>query len=90
MNKYTERIYSSCFLPDICNRNAGISGSLQTKTRISILAQSFDSGSAQPLLSVSINFDMILASFLDFIAILRDFLKNSLTIHQFYLYNHTI
>ena len=40
---------SSGFLPDSCNRNAGISVSLQTKTRISILVQSFDSGSAQPL-----------------------------------------
>ena len=42
---------SSGFLPDSCNRNAGISGSLQTKTRILILAQSFDSGSAQPLVA---------------------------------------
>ena len=33
--KYTGRICSSCFLPDSCNWNAGISSSLQTKTRIS-------------------------------------------------------
>ena len=41
--------YSSGFLPDSYNRNVGISCSLETKTRILILAQSFDSGSAQPL-----------------------------------------
>ena len=34
-------------LPDSCNRNAGISSTLQTETRISNLAQSF--GSAQQL-----------------------------------------
>ena len=48
--RYTGRIYSSCSLPDSCNGNAGISSSLQTETRISIPAQSFGSGSAQPLL----------------------------------------
>ena len=41
---------SSGFLPDSCNRKASISSSLQTETRILILAQSFGSGSAQPLL----------------------------------------
>ena len=40
---------SSSFLPDSCNQNAGISGSLQTETRISIPAQRFGSGSAKPL-----------------------------------------
>ena len=40
---------SSGFLPDSCDQSAGISGSLQTKTRILMLAQSFGSGSAQPL-----------------------------------------
>ena len=40
---------SSGFVPDSWNWNAGISSSIQTKTRISILAQSFGSGSAQPL-----------------------------------------
>ena len=44
---------SSSYLPDSCNRNAGISDSLQTKTRISILAQSFNPASAQPLPSLS-------------------------------------
>ena len=44
---------SSSFLPDSCNRNAGISGSPQTETGISILAQSFGSGYAQPLLDVA-------------------------------------
>ena len=64
LNKYTGRIYSSCFLPDICNRNAGISGSLQTKTRISILPQSFGSGSAQPLAKGSLFFhDFLIPSF---------------------------
>ena len=43
--------YSSGFLPDSCSWNAGISDSPETKTRISILAQSFDSGFAQPLIS---------------------------------------
>ena len=52
LNKYTGRIYSSCFLPDICNRNAGISCSPETKTRTSILAQSFGSGSSQPLYEI--------------------------------------
>ena len=37
LNRYTGRIYSSCFLPDSCNRNASISGSLHTKTRLSNL-----------------------------------------------------
>ena len=49
LDKYIGRIYSSCFLPDSCNRNADISGSLQTKTRILILTQSSYSGSVQPL-----------------------------------------
>ena len=67
VRKKAGRIYSSCnqkvkvkvigcsssFLPDSCNRNAGISYSLQTETGISILAQSFSSSYAQPLLDVA-------------------------------------
>ena len=51
---------SSSFLPDSCNRNAGISGSLQTETGISILAQSFGCSSAQPLpMSILVELKMV-------------------------------
>ena len=52
--KFIVKGCSSGFLPDSCNQNAGISGSLQTKTRISLLAQSFGSGSAQPLHTMAV------------------------------------
>jgi len=41
--------YSSIVLSDGCSRNAGVFCGPETKTRIWILAQSFGSGSAQPL-----------------------------------------
>ena len=69
VRKKAGRIYSSCifiqklkvkvigssssFLTVSCKQNAGISGNLQTETEISILAQSFGSGYAQPLLDVA-------------------------------------
>ena len=43
------KLCSSGFLPNSCIWNAGIFGGLRTNTRILILAESLDSGSAQPL-----------------------------------------